>query len=74
MDEAWHVFRIDNAQVLYGYGTKEDAYKYADILNKDKADNLYATYALGNEEARELGLEYNKDAFNIHDKITTSDI
>lgn len=65
----WYVFRAYNTQALYGYGTSEEADKYADILNANREINHYAAYKIPPEQAAEMNLENNTEAFSISDEL-----
>lgn len=66
--EKWFAFRAYNSQEMYGFGTADEAERYADeVLNKRKEINLYAPSEVSDEEAAEKGLE--DSGFNIADAL-----
>ncbi len=68
--ETWFAFKAYNAQTVFGFGTSDEAERYADeVLNKGKEINLYAAYALSDAQADEKGLADNSEAFNISDAL-----
>ena len=68
--EKWFAFRAYNSQEQYGFGTDDEANRYADVvLNKGKEINLYAPYEISNEEADEKGLDEMGGGFNIADAL-----
>ena len=38
--ETWYAFRAYNAQTHYGYGTAQEAERYADKLNAGRASTI----------------------------------
>ena len=66
---AWFAFRAPNAQTLYGYGTADEAAHFADLLIASREVDLYAAHRVNHQEATELRLEENTEAFNIADEI-----
>lgn len=67
--EHWYEFRAYNTQVLYGYGTADEADQYTDILNAGREINHYAAYKIPPEQAAEIDLETNTEAFNIGEEL-----
>jgi hypothetical protein len=64
---SWYEFRAYNAQRLYGYGTQEEAYQYADRLNREREVCHFVPYQLSEEQATKLGPA--DDAFNLEDAL-----
>lgn len=71
--EKWFAFRSYNSQTIYGFGTDQDADRYIDTLNTGREINVYGAYALGEDEAGELGLDDNTDALNLDDALAEID-
>jgi hypothetical protein len=69
MTEAWYRISTYNTQALYGFGTEAEAEKYVDILNEGRDMNIYSAERLTSEEAAELRLEDNTEAFNLDDEL-----
>jgi hypothetical protein len=67
MTETWYAFRAFNSQNIYAYGTEQQAERYADKLNKNRDINVYGAYRLTDDEAAEMELEGNTEAFNLDD-------
>lgn len=65
MTEAWYAFRAYNTQNVYAFGTEKQAERYADKLNENRDINVYGAYRLTDEEAAELKLEDNTEAFSL---------
>ena len=61
--ERWFVFKAYNSQRLYGFGTDDEAERYVDLLNTDRAINHYAAYPY-----EPTGHEID-DGFNIADEL-----
>lgn len=73
MSEKWFAFRAYNSQALYGFGTDEEAKAYgALVLNADREINVYGAYPLTDEEAAELRLTDNTEAFNLDEALQDS--
>jgi hypothetical protein len=71
--ERWYEFRAYNTQVQYGYGTSSEADDYCDHLNKNREINHYAAYAIPDEQAIEMGLEQNTEAFSLADALAETE-
>jgi hypothetical protein len=59
----------DNAKPLYGYGTLAQAFDFAEQLNRTR-DIIHSTRMLTSEEAQELRLEDNTEAFSLTRALT----
>jgi hypothetical protein len=70
--EGWYRFLAPGSQPLYGYGTLEQAFRFADRLNRTR-NITHSTRALTVEEARELHLEKNTEAFSLTRALGSSD-
>jgi hypothetical protein len=70
--ESWYRFLAPDSKPLYGYGTLAQALRYAGLLDHAaRASNvIHATRTLTDEEARDLGLEDNADAFSLTSALT----
>lgn len=55
-DQHWYAFRAYNTQALYGYGTKDEADEYCDLLNEGRNINFYGAHELTEDEADERNL------------------
>jgi hypothetical protein len=58
----WYRFLAPGSLPIYGYGTLEQAFQFADRLIRT-SNIIYSTRALTAEEARGLQLEGNTEAF-----------
>jgi hypothetical protein len=67
--EQWFAFRAFNSKTLYGFGTDEQADKFADHLNQRREANRYRAYPLTTDEAIELRVDARDDAFNLDDEL-----
>ncbi|PWC98058.1 hypothetical protein [Azospirillum sp. TSO5] len=67
--EQWFEFRAYNSQTLYGFGTVAEADQYADAMNAGKEINLYDFKPLTAQQAAELNLESNSEAFSLEDEL-----
>ena len=67
--EQWFAFRAFNSQTFYGFGTDEQADRFADHLNKRRETNVYGAYPLTTDEAIELRVDERDDAFNLDDEL-----
>ncbi len=67
--EQWFAFRASNSQTLYGFGTDEQADKFADQLNKRRKTDVYGAYPLTTDEAIELRVDERDNAFNLEDEL-----
>lgn len=66
----WHIFKAYNQQTFYGFGTKDEAEKYADYLNKGKDINLYYADPASPEDAERLDADNGwGDQVNLSDAI-----
>lgn len=65
----WFAFQAYNSQTTYGYGTADEADKYAAHLNANREINVYAAHPVTTEEAVDLRLEDNTEAFVIADAL-----
>lgn len=65
----WYAFKAYNSQILYGFGTTEEAERYADRLNRGREVNHYAAYAVPKEAVEATGLDDNSEAFNLSDAL-----
>lgn len=65
----WFAFRAWNSQEIYGYGTPDEADRYTDHLNAGREINLYAAEPVSDEDAEELELEDNTEAFDLADAL-----
>jgi hypothetical protein len=54
----WYKFSAYNTAPMYGYGTKKEASKYQDILNRDRKINHYAVTVVKDSTAIN-GIEFN---------------
>lgn len=65
--EAWYKFTAYNTQSQFGYGTADQAEKYADHLNKSREINVYnAAKVEDADEIAKLDKGYG-DGFNLDD-------
>ncbi len=67
--EQWFAFRAFNSQTLYGFGTDEQADKYAEHLNQSREINVYGAHPMTTDEAIELRVDKRDDAFNLDDEL-----
>ena len=67
--EQWFAFRAFNSQTLYGFGTDEQADKFADHINQSRKANVYGAYPLTIDEAIEFRVDARDDAFNLDDEL-----
>lgn len=73
--EQWWKFAGANLQACYGWGNADEADKYADMLNGDRTHNLYAPYALGEDDkaatdaARGGLVDITAEGVNLDDAI-----
>lgn len=67
--EQWFAFRAWSDQTMYGYGTKEEAERYSEILNTNREAKKYGAYELTDEEATELNVDNRTDAINLQDEL-----
>ena len=65
----WFAFRAYNSQAIYGYGTHDEAWAYREILNTNRTVNMFDWVELSDNEATELKLEENTEAFNLDDEL-----
>ena len=49
--DQWFAFRAYNSQTIYGWGTAEEAGRYADHLNARREINVYAPHPVQADEA-----------------------
>jgi hypothetical protein len=61
--EHWFAIKAYNAQTHYGYGTEEEAHRYADELNHGR--NYYWPYPMTREQIAELKLENSDLGFSL---------
>jgi hypothetical protein len=61
--ERWYRFLARDLKPLYGYGTLDQAFDFAQRLN-NSGDIIYSTRMLTDEEAQELVVG-NTDAFSL---------
>src|SRR5262249_26959085 len=62
--ERWYRFLARDLKPLYGYGTLNQAFEFAKGLNCAR-DIIYSTRMLTDDEAQELGLADNTEAFPL---------
>lgn len=67
MTSQWFAFRAYNSQTLYGYGTPDEAERFADRLNAGKEFNLYAALALGDSD--ETDAAHRDDGIQLEDEL-----
>jgi hypothetical protein len=63
--ETWYAFRAYNAQTHYGYGTAQEAERYADKLNAGREINHFAAHTMIADEISDLKLENNDLGFSL---------
>jgi hypothetical protein len=61
--EHWYSFLARGLQPIYGHGTLEQAFQFAERLNRAR-DVIYSTKMLTDEEGKELRLE-DAEAFSL---------
>jgi hypothetical protein len=62
--EHWYRFSVGQRKPLYGHGTMDQALEYADRV-KRRHNAICTTSALSDEEAQQLLLEDNTEAFSL---------
>ena len=62
-------FRALNSQTLYGFGTDQQADKFTDHLNQRRKTDVYSAYPLTTDEAIELRVDEQDNAFNLEDEL-----
>jgi hypothetical protein len=62
--EHWYRFSIGDRKPLYGHGTLDQALEYANRMKRTH-DTICTTSALSDEEAQELRLDDNTEAFSL---------
>ena len=67
--EQWFAFRALNSQTLYGFGTDQRADKFTDHLNQRRKTDVYSAYPLTTDEAIELRVDEQDNAFNLEDEL-----
>ena len=67
--EQWFAFRALNSQTLYGFGTDQQADKFTDHLNQRRTTDVYSAYPLTTDEAIELRVDQQDNAFNLEDEL-----
>ena len=65
MAENWFAFRAFTTQTQYGYGTEQEAEKYAERLNRNRYINVYASYAVTDEVVKALNLDNSDLGFAL---------
>lgn len=68
IDEAWFVFEAYNTQKQYGYGTAENADRYAYQLNTRRTYDLYAARCLTADELTAMP-HIEDEGFNLSEAI-----
>ena len=63
--ETWYAFRAYNAPIHYGYGTAQEAERYADKLNAGREINHFAAHAMIADEISDLKLENSDLGFSL---------
>jgi hypothetical protein len=66
--QQWWAFRAWNSATVYGYGTQDEAERYADKLNAGREINVYAAHALGSDDATDA--VHRDDGFNLEDEVS----
>ena len=67
--EQWFAFRALNSQTLYGFGTDQQADKFTDHLNQRRETDVYSACPLTTDEAIELRVDEQDNAFNLEDEL-----
>ena len=65
----WFAFEANNSPTFYGFGTKEEADRYADVLNDGKTINLYAARVVKASEVGPQRLDQRDDVVNLNSEL-----
>ena len=72
--EKWFVFHAYNSEPYYGFGTEDEANRYADVINVNRVIDVYSVHEITDVcVLAELDSGRNTDGFRLDEALEALD-